>query len=137
MCWFQGGVSKSAGRPEAAGGLGLLPGSLSVHRDGEPERLPVYLEAVATGALPSGYAADDGSALVFAGRTLVECVASRPGARVARVSAAPGGTRVEPLAVRLLPGAAPERAPLAAAPDDEGAAVAELRELRAAGRRWG
>jgi dipeptidase E len=132
MCWFQGGVSKSAGQPEAVNGLGLLPGSLSVHRDGEPERLPVYLDAVARGALPAGYAADDGAALVFAGRTLLECVASRAGASVARVRPGPGGTHVEPLPVRRLAGAVPEQAEPAAGM----AAVEELRELRAAGRRW-
>ena len=40
--------------PRRSTGLGLLPGSLSVHRDGEPERLPVYLDAVRSGALPGG-----------------------------------------------------------------------------------
>ena len=43
MCWFEGGVTTSTGRPEPVAGLGLLPGSLSVHLDGEPERRPVYL----------------------------------------------------------------------------------------------
>ncbi len=34
-----------AGRPETIEGLGLLEGSLTVHADGEPERLPVWLAA--------------------------------------------------------------------------------------------
>ena len=51
MCWFEGGVTTSSGRPEPVEGLGLLPGSLSVHADGEPERMPAYVEAVRTGAL--------------------------------------------------------------------------------------
>ena len=34
MCWFEGGISMSGGAPEAVRGLGLLPGSLSVHLDG-------------------------------------------------------------------------------------------------------
>ncbi|MGZ4173680.1 MAG: Type 1 glutamine amidotransferase-like domain-containing protein, partial [Solirubrobacteraceae bacterium] len=37
MCWFEGGISMSGGAPEAVRGLGLLPGSLSVHLDGESE----------------------------------------------------------------------------------------------------
>ena len=78
MCWFEGGVSMSGGQPEVVHGIGLLPGILSVHLDGESERLPVYEQAVATGALPPGYAADDGAALVFHGTRLAECVASRP-----------------------------------------------------------
>ena len=52
MCWFEGGVTKSSGPPEPIAGLGVLPGSLSVHADGEPERLPVWLDAVRRGALP-------------------------------------------------------------------------------------
>ena len=40
MCWFEGGITKSSGAPAPAAGLGLLPGSLSVHLDGEPDRRP-------------------------------------------------------------------------------------------------
>src|ERR1700744_5647881 len=80
MCWFEGGVSMSGGGPEVVNGIGLLPGSLSVHMGGEEERLPVYEEAVGCGRLPPGYAADDGAALVFRGTELAECVTSRPGA---------------------------------------------------------
>ncbi|MEA2268605.1 MAG: hypothetical protein QOC64_1215, partial [Solirubrobacteraceae bacterium] len=65
MCWFEAGVSKSSGRPDPVMGLGLLPGSLSVHLDGEPERRPVYLQAVRNGDIPSGWAADDGVGLLF------------------------------------------------------------------------
>ena len=59
MCWFEGGLSMSGGAPEPVAGLGFLPGSMTVHLDGEVERLPTYLAAVASGALPPGYAADD------------------------------------------------------------------------------
>jgi dipeptidase E len=55
MCWFQGGVTRSSGPPAAMDGLGLLRGSLTVHADGEPERLPVWLAAVRSGALPGGW----------------------------------------------------------------------------------
>jgi peptidase E len=131
MCWFQGGISMSGGAPEAVAGLGLLDGSLSVHLDGEPERLRPYLAAVAAGTLPAGYAADDGAALLFHGLGPPECVASRPGARVVRVrSDGGGGVSAVPLAVRELPGVA------APVEDDVGYGVSELRALRAGRRRW-
>ena len=41
MCWFEWGVTKSLGHPAPSPGLGFLPGSMSVHMDGEPARLPV------------------------------------------------------------------------------------------------
>ncbi len=90
MCWFEGGVTKSSGPPEPIGGLGVLPGSLSVHADGEPERLPIWLEAVRTGQLPGGWAADDGAALLFRGRRFERAVSSRPGASALRVDAVEG-----------------------------------------------
>ncbi len=138
MCWFEGGVSKSGGAPEAVRGLGLLGGSLSVHLDGEPDRLPVYTAAVAQGELPAGYAADDGAALVFAGTALRECVASRPGARVSRVRAdGAGGFISEPLDVRVLSESGPaDRVGTAAAPSGSDAlALSELRALRVGRRR--
>src|SRR3954453_15156370 len=64
MCWFEWGVTSSLGAPAPAPGLGLLGGSLSVHADGEPERLPIARAAIAEGAIPPGYAADDGVALL-------------------------------------------------------------------------
>jgi dipeptidase E len=102
MCWFEGGISSSGGALEPVRGLGLLRGSLTVHLDGEAERLPVYRAAVLAGKLPPGYAADDGAALVFAGSELIECVGSHPGARVLQVL--PDGSE-HSLKVRVLPGA--------------------------------
>jgi dipeptidase E len=132
MCWFEGGLSKSTGALEPAVGLGLLPGSLSVHLDGEASRLPVYRAAVAGRVLPAGYAADDGAALLFAGASLSECVASHAGARVLRVEPdGDGGVVEQSLPVRVLPGAEgrePEQ--------DEPYGVSELRALRAGRHRW-
>ncbi|HEY2438169.1 MAG TPA: peptidase E, partial [Solirubrobacteraceae bacterium] len=103
MCWFQGGISNSGGAPDPVSGLGLLPGSLSVHLDSEPERLPVYRQAVASGALPAGYAADDGAAVEFAGNRLDGCVGSSAGARILQVSPdGHGGVVERQLRVRLL-----------------------------------
>ena len=122
MCWFAGGISKSGGPPEPIAGLGLLPGSLSVHADGEPERLPAWLAAVRDGVLPGGWAADDGVGLLFRGTRMVRVVSSRPGAAALRVE----------LVVDELVRHRVEPEPLAASsgvrgvPDD----VRELRELR-------
>lgn len=102
MCWFQGGISCSGGKPQPVRGLGMLRHSLSVHADGEPERLPAYLASVASGELPAGYAADDGAALVFAGPRLVACVASRPGAGVRHVQAHGAEVVQTPMTIKLL-----------------------------------
>jgi dipeptidase E len=132
MCWFEGGVTMSGGSPESVAGLGLLAGSLSVHLDGEAERLPAYRAAVGSGELPSGYAVADGAALVFTGTRLTGCVASRPGARILRVRAGvSGGVSEQPVAARLLPGS--ERT---AEQVSESHGVSELRALRAGRHRW-
>jgi peptidase E len=99
MCWFEGGITRSSGPAETIAGLGRLRGSLSVHADGEPERLPAFLEAVRTGALPGGWAVDDGVGLLFVDGASVRAVSSRPGAGAVRVDAVAGElvlSRVEP-----------------------------------------
>lgn len=90
LCWFSGGVTDSFGSGLAplSDGLGLLPGSMCPHYDGEALRRPRYQELVGSGALPRGLAADDGVALVFSGTAFSEAVSSRPGAQAYRV--APG-----------------------------------------------
>jgi dipeptidase E len=90
MCWFAGGVTRSSGPPEPITGLGLLEGSLTVHADGEPERLPVWLASVRDGTLPGGWALDDGVGLLFGGEVLERVVSSRPGAGAQRVDAIAG-----------------------------------------------
>jgi dipeptidase E len=90
MCWFEGAVTCSSGAPEPTTGLGLLAGSLTVHADGEPERLPVWLSSVRAGTLPGGWAADDGVGLLFRGQHLERVVSSRPGAAAQRVDALAG-----------------------------------------------
>jgi peptidase E len=93
ICWFGSGVTDSV--PGATGDplddlsplacLGFLPGSACPHYDGEAARRPVYQRLVADGALPAGYAADDGVALHFVGDRLHRVVSSRPNARAYRV----------------------------------------------------
>ena len=128
MCWFEGGITRSSGPPETIAGLGVLPGSLSVHADGEPERLPAYLAAVRNGTLPGGWAADDGVGLLFEGTRMTRAVSSRPGAAAQRVDAVEGElvrARIEP----DLLGAGPTGIPL---PGDD---VEELRALQRLRRR--
>lgn len=102
VCWHAGGVTQSFGpQPEAvADGLGLLPGSLGVHTDSDPRRLPAYRTAVDTGVLPDGVALDEGVGLVYRDGELVEAVAERAGGRAIRVRRA---RPEEMLPVRVLP----------------------------------
>jgi dipeptidase E len=90
MCWFGAGVTRSSGPPEVMDGLGVLEGSLTVHADGEPERLPVWLAGMREGLIPGGWALDDGVGLLFRGLTLERAVSSRPGAAAQRVDAIAG-----------------------------------------------
>jgi dipeptidase E len=118
MCWFEWGVTSSLGAPAPSPGLGFLNGSLSVHMDGEPGRLPVFREAIADGTIPPGYAADDGVALLFRGNELDDVVSSRANRQALRI-----GAHDEPLAPRLLAKADRFR--------DGGADIAEFRAVRA------
>jgi peptidase E len=123
MCWFQGGVTRSSGPPEPLAGLGLLEGSLTVHADGEPERLPVWLAAVRDGTLPGGWALDDGVGLLFEGLRTARVVSSRPGAGAQRVDQVAG----ELVRNRLMPELLGDGALSALGGVDE--AVQELRRV--------
>jgi peptidase E len=129
MCWFEAGITKSRGRAEPVAGLGLLPGSLSVHYDGEPERRPVYLEAVASGEVPDGLGADDGVGLLFRDGRLERVVSSRPAAGCVRVGRAGHAAVEQPVPVELLV----DRPPLVAVDPD----VRELRATRYRSLRGG
>jgi peptidase E len=104
ICWFESGVTDSFG-PELVAledCLGFLAGSNCPHYDAEPQRRPVYRRLVAAG-LAAGVAADDGVALHYRGRDLVDVVSVRPGARAYRVEVGAGGEVVETeLEARLL-----------------------------------
>jgi peptidase E len=131
MCWFHTGVTRSSGPPEAIAGLALLPGSLTVHADGEPERLPVWLHGVRSGEIPGGWALDDGVGLHFRGLSLERVVSSRAGACAQRVDAIAG----ELVRTRLEPELLGERACEPFVPVDD--AVAEFRRLRHMRRQLG
>ncbi len=127
MCWFEYGITQSAGDPRVAEGLGLLPGTLCVHYARDPGRRDCLLREVQEG-LPGGYGIDDGAGLLFEGPRPAEAFAGREGARVVRVE----GTDDRPSEKKLNPvRLAPELAPA------EDIAIAEMRELRRAQPRLG
>lgn len=104
-CWFEACSTDALGPEVAAwhGGMGLLPGSFCPHYDGEEQRRPHHQHAVASGALPPGWAADDGAAVHAVGGRVVAHLAERPGARTYRVAPdGVGGARCEPQQMRDL-----------------------------------
>jgi len=127
MCWFEAGVTKSSGKPLVAAGLGLLPGSLCVHYNNEPERRATYLEAVGEG-MPSGYGLDDYAGLLWEGEDAPSALTARRGARAYRVCAREGTVAESPLPARFLPAPAP-----AALRED----IAEFRRIKTMRRRAG
>ena len=95
-CWFDASVTDSHGPLSALDdGLGFLPGSACPHYDGEADRRPAYLDMVGSGALPSGFAAEDGVGLLFRDGTLVEAVSERPDGRAFRVHLSGGALDVD------------------------------------------
>ncbi len=103
ICWFEQGSTDSFG-PGLAGleCLGFLPGSFTPHYDGEAARRPRLHEMIGRGELASGWAADDGCAVVFSGREQVDVVLSRDAARGFRVERTPDGVVETPLVGRRL-----------------------------------
>lgn len=91
-CWAEGTHTDSFGPlTYLADGLGLLPGSVCPHYDGEAGRRVSYRAAVAGGMLAAGWAVEDGVGALFADGRLVEAVTRRPEARLYRVQAGAGG----------------------------------------------
>jgi len=88
VCWFEGAVTDSFGMPLRAlrDGLGLLPGWMVPHYDGESERRPTLDRLIAAGECDGAWAADDGAALWFRDEALYEVITSRPAARAYRVA---------------------------------------------------
>ncbi|MFJ3868066.1 Type 1 glutamine amidotransferase-like domain-containing protein [Streptomyces nigra] len=85
-CWAEGSHTDSFGPlTHLADGLGLLPGSVCPHYDGEPGRRPSYRAAVADGALAPGWAVEDGVGALFTEGRLTEAVTRAPGAGLYRV----------------------------------------------------
>ncbi|MBK8461529.1 MAG: Type 1 glutamine amidotransferase-like domain-containing protein [Nigerium sp.] len=105
--WFEGCVTDSFGDFRAwRGGLGLLEGSFCSHFNSEDGRVGVYTDAVASGELPGGFAADDGAGVHFVDGSLASCVAEQSQQRVFRVqpsdSPSTSGVVAERMPVEIL-----------------------------------
>jgi hypothetical protein len=84
-------------------GLGLLPFSNAVHYDNEEQRRPVFHDAIRRGALPAGFATEDGVGLVYRGTELAEAVTDTEGKRAFSVGPSSAGEVEEAeLPIRLL-----------------------------------
>ncbi|MGA2500389.1 MAG: peptidase E [Tepidisphaeraceae bacterium] len=103
LCWFEGGVTDSFGRPLSAirDGLGFLKGSACPHYDGETDRRPTYHRLLRRG-LGAGVAADDWAAIHYIGVKIHACIGSRPNARGYRVGVRGGVVREEVMKTRYL-----------------------------------
>jgi dipeptidase E len=79
------------GAPRTAPGLGLVRASLSCHADLLPEQTAAHEAAVVAGAVPAGWALEDGAMLRLTPRgRLLEGVTSRAGATATHLSARDG-----------------------------------------------
>jgi peptidase E len=89
LCWHLSGVTDSFGDSLdlVTDGLGFLPFSNGVHDDlADQPRRRRYRELVAAGALPAGYATEDGVGLHYVGTELREAVGIVPGRRAWQVA---------------------------------------------------
>ncbi|MEU9885417.1 peptidase E [Sphaerisporangium sp. NPDC051017] len=80
LCWHVGGNTDSFGpvlRPWAEG-LALLPYSCGVHYNSDPQRRALLHESIASGELPTGYAADEGVALHYVQGEFIQAVTIDP-----------------------------------------------------------
>jgi dipeptidase E len=104
ICWFEYGGSDSTyvGQPSPLQGLGLISGSCTPHYDGELNRRPDLHGLIQKGELPSGIGIDDGAAVLFENRQIVEVVSSRATASAYRVKIEDGQITEEQLETRYL-----------------------------------
>jgi dipeptidase E len=124
MCWFDWGVTRSAGQARVVAGLGLLPGITSVHYHRDPDRRRALLDAVGARG-EAGYGIDDRAGLLFRGRRLALALTGQELARAWLVHPSKTGeAREAPMDCVALPAPRP-------AIDETGADVTELRRLRA------
>jgi dipeptidase E len=79
ICWFEYGASDSTycSKSTSLPGLGFINGSCAVHYDGESNRRPDFHSLIKSGQLPPGIGIDDGAAVLFEGKQIIEVVASR------------------------------------------------------------
>jgi peptidase E len=128
MCWFEWGVTRSAGPARLAPGLGLVPGILSVHYHRDPDRRRILLDQVARKGI-AGLGLDDGAGVLISQGRVRVAVSGRD--RAAAWQVIPDGRgRAQEIRMATVPLPSPRPA-IDEVPD----AVAEMRELRFAARR--
>ncbi len=103
MCWFEWGVTRSAGAARLAPGLGLVPGILSVHYHRDPDRRRVLLDEVAAAGC-AGWGSTDGAGVLISGGRIRVAVSGRDDAGVwSVIPDGRGRAREERLAAVQLP----------------------------------
>lgn len=103
LCWHVGGPTTTFGETTVVDdGLGLVPYSLGVHYDSQPERRPALQGAIAEGRLPDGFGLDEGTGVLYEDAVPVEFVTEITGNAVHRVVRARGGVAEERLESRRL-----------------------------------
>jgi peptidase E len=103
IAWFDWGVTDSIpGALTPLACLGWLPGSACPHYDSETERRPTYQRLVESGAIPGGFAVDDGVALHFVDGALHDIVSARPSARAYLVERIGRRVRETPIVPRQI-----------------------------------
>ena len=105
LCWHAGGTTDSFTYELTpfTNGLGFLPYSNCPHYDSEGRRRPLFRSLIADGALPDGYATDDGAGLLYRGTELVEAVSDREGSYGWQVRRGDAGAVETRLDTRRLP----------------------------------
>jgi dipeptidase E len=103
LCWFKGGYTDS--RPKELSlmtCLGFLDYSHSPHYNDGTARRRLYREAVLNGALPPGYACDDGAALLFIDGEMSEAVTLDPDSKSYYIHVEDGQLKEDPLPAKLI-----------------------------------
>lgn len=85
MCWFEHGISRGGGAPDAVEGLGFVAGSHCAHYSQDPGRRDAFRRLIAAGRIPPGLALDDHAAALIEDGELVEAVRSRESSSAFRV----------------------------------------------------
>jgi len=97
ICWSVGGTTDSYG-PQlrlVRNKNNLLPFSMGVHYDSEAQRRPLFQELIGKGALPEGYATDNGVALHFVDEKLYKAISQEEGKGAYHVYLSKAGQVIE------------------------------------------